>query len=424
MGHQPAPVPSPARRAVPRLPVGLAELRARGKLDCGRDPPPLGCAMKYLSLVLINLTRNKRRTILTMLSITVSVFIFASLISLPGLLSQVLRDRANSLRLICHSKAGFSYMLPEAYRRQIERVPHVEAVAGYSVFMGTYRDPNEQIGILATDDDHIREIFPDWEISAETEREFENLRTAGLVATTLMKLYGWKVGDTIILRGTLYPVDLQLTIVGVLNEEAAGPRIIFRRDYMEELLGRPGTTNLFWVKIDRSQSAPEVIAAIDEMFANSAHETATETEVMLIKSEASNLALLVNGAKFLAAIVIFTIGLVAVNTAAMAVRERRHEMAVMRAIGFTRNSIIGRILVEGLIVGVTGGALGCGLAILGFELLPHVSGALGPLALALTLSPRIVAYSFMIAALIGAASGFIPATLATRGDISTELRAV
>ncbi len=381
--------------------------------------------MKYLSLVLINLTRNKRRTILTMLSITVSVFIFASLISLPGLLDQVLRDRANSLRLICHNKAGFSYMLPEAYRRQIERVPHVEAVAGYSVFMGTYRDPNEQIGILATDDDHIREIFPDWEVSAETDNEFEKMRTAGLVSTTLMKVYGWKVGDAITLRGTLYPVNLQLTIVGVLNEEAAGPRIIFRRDYMEELLGRPGTVNLFWVKIDRSQSAPEVIAAIDEMFANSAHETATETEVMLIKSEmASNLSLLVNGAKFLAAIVIFTIGLVAVNTAAMAVRERRHEMAVMRAIGFTRNSIIGRILVEGLIVGMTGGALGCVLAVLGFELLPHVSGALGPLALALTLSPRIVAYSFMIAALIGAASGFIPATLATRGDISTELRAV
>jgi len=381
--------------------------------------------MKYLSLVLINLARNKRRTILTTLSITVSVFIFASLISLTGLLDQVLRDRANSLRLICHSKAGFSYMLPEAYRRQIERVPHVEAVAGYSVFMGTYRDPNEQIGILATDDDHIREIFPDWEVSAETDHEFENMRTAGLVSTTLMKVYGWKVGDTITLRGTLYPVDLQLTIVGVLNEEAAGPRIIFRRDYMEELLGRPGAVNLFWVKIDRSQSAPEVIAAIDEMFANSAHETATETEVMLIKSEmAGNLALLVNGAKFLAAIVIFTIGLVAVNTAAMAVRERRHEMAVMRAIGFTRNSIIARILVEGLIVGMAGGALGCALALLGFELLPHVSGALGPLALALTLSPRIVAYSFMIAALIGAASGFIPATLATRGDISTELRAV
>ncbi len=381
--------------------------------------------MNYLSLVLRNLTRNKRRTILTTLSITVSIFIFATLISLPGLLNRVLRDRANSRRLICHSKASILYMLPESYRRRIETVPHVEAVAAYSVFMATYRDPSEQLGVLAVDDDHVREIFPDWDISAETEHEFASLRTAALVATNLMKLYGWKVGQTIMLRGTMYPVDLQLTIVGVLNEDAAGPRIIFRRDYMEELLGRPGTANLFWVKVDSSRSAPEVIAAIDEMFANSQYETATETEVALIKNEVgSQMNLMLTGAKFLAAIVMFTIALVAGNTAAMAVRERRHEMAVMRAIGFTRNSIVMRILVEGLIVGVSGGALGCVLAFLGFELLPHVSGALGPLALAMTLQPRIIAYSFIIATAIGAASGFIPATLATRGDISTELRAI
>lgn len=381
--------------------------------------------MNYLSLVLRNLTRNKRRTILTTLSITVSIFIFASLISLPGLLNQVLRDRANSLRLITHSKASLFYMLPESYRRRIEALPHVEAVAAYSVFLATYRDPTEQLGVLAVDDDRIGEIFPDWNVSAESDHDFKTIRTAALVATNLMKFYGWKVGQTIMLRGTMYPVDLQLTIVGVLNEEAAGPRIIFRRVYMEELLGRPGTANLFWVKVDSSKSAPEVIAAIDEMFANSPNETATETEVALIKSqEGGNLALLLNGAKFLAAIVVFTIALVAANTAAMAVRERRHEMAVMRAIGFTRRSIVMRILVEGLIVGVIGGALGCALALIGFDLLPHVSGALGPLALAMTLSPRIVTYSFLIAALIGAVSGFIPATLATRGDIATELRAI
>ena len=381
--------------------------------------------MNYLSLVLRNLARNKRRSILTTLSITVSIFIFASLISLPGLLNAVLRDRANSLRLICHSKASLLYMLPESYRRRIETIPHVEAVAAYSVFLATYQDPNQQLGVLAVDHDNIPEIFPDWDLSAEANQQFKSMRTAALVATNLMKLYHWNVGQTIMLRGTMYPVDVQLTIVGILNEEAAGPRIIFRRDYMEELLGRPGTANLFWVKIDSSRSAPEVIAAIDEMFANSANETATETEVALIKNQVGGtLGLMLTGAKFLAAIVMCTIALVAANTAAMGVRERRHEMAVMRAMGFTRNSIIIRILFEGLIIGVTGGVFGCLLAMLGFDLLPHVSGALGPLALAMTLQPRIIAYSFAIAAAIGAASGFIPAALATRHDIATELRAV
>jgi putative ABC transport system permease protein len=381
--------------------------------------------MKYFGLVVRNLARNKRRTILTALSITVSVFIFASLISLPSLIDQVLRDRASSLRLITHSKATLFYLLPEAYRRQIETIPHVEAVAGYGAFLATYRVPNVQLAAVSVDDDHMREIFPDWGIRQETEREFKKSRTACIVASGLMKSYGWKVGDTIILHGTMYPVDLQLTIVGVPDGVGMGPRILFRRDYMEELLGRPGTVNIFWVKIDRSTSAPQVIADIDEMFANSAHETATETEVALIKEQVGGtLSLLVNGAKFLAAIVIFTIALVAANTAAMTVRERRHEIAVMRAIGFTRSSIIWRVLAEGLAIGVTGGVLGCGLAFLGFDLLPHVAGALGPLAYALVLSPRIIAYSFMIAAIIGGASAFIPATLATRHDISEELRAV
>src|SRR5260370_17038361 len=95
--------------------------------------------MNYFVRVFRNLARNKGRTILTTLSITVSVFIFASLISLPSLIDQVLRDRASSLRLITHSKATLFYLLPEAYRRQIEKIPHVEAVAGFGPFLGTRR---------------------------------------------------------------------------------------------------------------------------------------------------------------------------------------------------------------------------------------------------------------------------------------------
>ncbi len=381
--------------------------------------------MKYLPLIFRNLTRNKRRTILTILSITVSVFIFACLITLPGLIAQVMRERANSRRLICHAKAGLLYQLPEAYARQIERVPHVEAVAAYSVFVGTYQDPTVQIGILGIDEEHMREIFPDWGVTDEMDREFKSLRTACLVGESLMNSYRWKVGDSVTFHGMMYPIDLQLKIVGVLPETAAGPRIIFRRDYMEEILHRPGTVNLFWVKIDSSRFAPDVIAAIDEMFANSANETATETEIALIKSQSSAfLGVMLTGAKFLAAIVIFTIALVAANTAAMAVRERRHEIAVMRAIGFTRFSIVSAILVEGLVIGMVSGALGCGLANLAFVVLPHLAKALGPLALALIISGRVMANSMAVATLIGAASAFIPAALATRGDISSRLRAL
>ena len=178
--------------------------------------------MNYLSLVLRNLTRNKRRTILTMLSITVSVFIFAALISLPGLINQVLRDRANSLRLICHSKAGFSTCCrkliaaeskpchtskrspPTASSSQLTRIrrsnwassPLTTITSPRSFPIG--RSPRKPIANSAAPHRRAGRKHPD-------------------------EGYGWKVGQTIMLHGTMYPVDMQLTIVGVLTEAAPVP---------------------------------------------------------------------------------------------------------------------------------------------------------------------------------------------------------
>jgi putative ABC transport system permease protein len=215
-----------------------------------------------------------------------------------------------------------------------------------------------------------------------------------------------------------------LKIVGTLGDRAPDGVILFRRDYLEEILGRPGKVNAFFVKLDRSESAPDAIADIDRTFANSSSETSTGTEADAIRERVGTLALLMNGAKFFAAVVILTIGLVAANTAAMAVRERRHEIGVMRAIGFTRGNVLTGIIIEGLVIGVTAGILGCALARLGFLILPYAGGALGPLAMRLKLSPRIIANSFAVATGIGAMSSFIPAMFATRGDISTKLRAI
>ena len=166
--------------------------------------------MKMLPLLFRNLTRNRRRTLLTVVSIAVSVFIFAVPISLPGFVNEILRDPANSLRLVCYSKASLLYTLPESYRRRIEKLPHVTAVMGESIFLGTYRDPNLQLPAVAMDSDHVREMFPDWNISADTERKFASSRTACLVGPSLMRRYRWKMTDQFTIRGIVYPVSGEL----------------------------------------------------------------------------------------------------------------------------------------------------------------------------------------------------------------------
>ncbi len=380
--------------------------------------------MKYLPLILRNLLRNRRRTALTVTSIAISIFIFAGLMSLPAVVNQVLRDRAGSLRLVCYNKAGFFFSLPTAYQRRIESVPHVDAVSGESLFMGTYRDPKDLLPSAAIDPEHARDIWPDWGITPEAAAAFARIRSSALVSETLLRRYRWRVGGQMMLRGTIYPIDVQLTIVGALGEKAPPVAVLFQRDYLDEALGRPGTVNLFWIKVDRSQSIPDVIAEIDERFANSSAETRTETEYGLSISQMGGFRLIFDGAKVLATIVMFAIALVAANTAAMAVRERRKELAVMRAIGFPNRTLLLCIVGEGLAIGIAGWLLGSALAWGGLRLVPYASRTLGLFALVIRLRARVMAEAFAFAAVIGLLAGLVPAVVALRREVVSEIRAV
>jgi len=171
-------------------------------------------------------------------------------------------------------------------------------------------------------------------------------------------------------------------------------------------------------------SDPEHFAEVFETFANAAFETKTESELAVLENKVAQMRVLIDGAKFLALIVVLAIGLVAFNTAAVSARERRREMAVMRSLGFTRVAVVAMAIAEGLILGLAGGALGCTAAWMGLKLLPYASRSIGMLAYAIAMPSQSIVNGILIAAAIGALSAFIPAVAATRGDISSTLRAV
>src|SRR5205807_6171476 len=99
---------------------------------------------KYLTLIFKNLLRSKRRNILTILSIAVALFIFSVLVSLPSFANQFLADTASSVRLLCRTKMGLAYPLPEAYKVKIATIPHVAAVAPLVIYGCIYHDASDQ----------------------------------------------------------------------------------------------------------------------------------------------------------------------------------------------------------------------------------------------------------------------------------------
>jgi putative ABC transport system permease protein len=377
-----------------------------------------------LHLVLVNLLRNPRRAILTTLAIAVSIFVLSVLLSLPAIADRILGDRVSSLRLICHSRAGMLYSLPEAYRRKIEGRPGVQAVAAFTFFLGIYHEPTDQFPNAAVDHEQIDVIWPDWGITPAAVADFKRLRTACLVGPALMGRFHWHVGQQITLRGTVYPVNLTFQIVGVLGDKAPPPILLFRRDYLDEATNHQARVNMYWVKVDAPEAISAVAGDIDQMFANSSAETRTETEFAFFSNVLSNYRVIFAMARAFGLIVAITIGLVAANTAAMSIRERQTEIAIMRALGFQASTIISALVGEGSIMGFVGGVLGCAAAYAALRGLSVSSAALGPLGLALRVPGPVVAEAMMVAMLIGGGSGLVPAVIAARRNIVDAIRHV
>jgi putative ABC transport system permease protein len=378
---------------------------------------------KYLTLVFKNLLRSKRRTVLTILSIAVALFIFAVLVSIPTFANQMLADTASSVRITCRTKMGFDFPLPEAYKVKIAATPHVVAVVPDVFYGGIYHEASDQFPSIAMGPENIDVMFPDWGFSPGGVEQYQKIRTACLVANGTMHRFNFHVGQQIELRGTSFPFNVTLTIVGTIAKGPAASFLIFRRDYFEELAGRPGIADNFWVRVDDSRVVPEVSAALDRQFANSSAETKSESEAALMGSVLGRFRIFMQLAELLGLVVIVAIALVAANTAAMSIRERRSEIAVMRSIGFPSPVILRLLLAESLIIALLGGALGCGVAFGLLKLFAVNADALGPFV-ALRIPPFVLGETLLVAVLIGLFSAYVPARAAIRRTVVEALRPV
>jgi len=375
---------------------------------------------KYLTLIFKNLLRSKRRNILTILSIAVSLFIFAVLVSLPTFATQMLADTTSSVRILCRTKMGLGYPLPVAYKSKIASIPHVVAVAPVVIYGGIYHEVSDQFPSVATEAAEI-DMWSDWGFTGVDE--FKKIKTACLVAEGTMRRFNLHVGQQIQLRGTVYPFNVTLTIVGTIVKGPVPSFLIFRRDYFEEAAGNPGIAHEFFVRVDDSRVVPEVCAAIDKQFANSPAETRSASEVAAIGSILGRYRIFMKLAEFLGLVAVVAIGLVAANSAAMSIRERRSEIAVMRSIGFPSWVILNLLVAESLIVALSGGAIGCGAAFGLFKVFALNADALGPFV-SLHVPPFVLAETLGVAVLIGFFSAYVPARAAAKRSIVETLRLV
>jgi putative ABC transport system permease protein len=380
--------------------------------------------MTLSSFVVRNTFRNKRRSLLTMLSISFSLLLLTLMISIWRTFYIDVGAADSAKRIITRDRVSLAFFLPGYYREKIRSLPGVVAIVPMTWFGGRYKDdrPENFFAQMATDPDEYLKVASDKIIPPDQVVAWQRDRAGAIVDVTLANKYGWKIGDKITLLGTIFPVNPELTIRGIYRRDPPQNALYFNAKYLEEAIPWfKGQAGFYAMQVATPNDVARVSGVIDDMFHNSPEQTKSESEKAF---QLSFVATLGNVKAFILGIcgaVVFAILLVSANTMAMSVRSRTREVAVLKTLGFTRQSVLSLFVFESVALAVSGGVLGILGAAGLIQLLTHSSVAVGvPIAMKVTLPTMLI--SLLVAASVGFMSGYVPAYGASRTNIVEGLR--
>lgn len=377
-------------------------------------------------LVWRNLIRNPMRTLLTIASVGLALFILCLLAALLKAMEGTEGTAAN--RMVVRHAVSLTFTLPESYGEKLRRLDHVLEVTTLNWYQGQYIDdkPENFFPRFSSEPDTLFEVFDDNVIPPDQLQAFKDDRAGFVAGKTLADKYGWKLGDQITIKGDIYPVDVQLNMVGIFENpkvRSSERQIFFQRRYLEEAMNNPGAVGTYWLKVDSPASVPAVVRAAEAMFANSDAPVRAETEEAFALSF---LEMLGNVRLLLGSIglaIVVSILFITANTMAMAARDRTREVAVLRTLGFRTGQVTGLVLGESVLVAVLGALFGTTLAWLVVKI---AAGALADFGIYgnLAVGPGLFGVALAAGGLIGFLSGLLPAVGAARTDIVDGLRKV
>jgi putative ABC transport system permease protein len=367
--------------------------------------------------------RNKRRTILTMVGIGLPLVVLTIMMTIWRAFYSDNGSEQSTQRLITRHRVSLTFSLPIYYRQKMAAVPGVVAVVPTQWFGGLYIDdkPEHFFAQFATDPQDFFKVYTDFKIPPDQLDAWQHDRAGAVVDSELAKKFHWKVGDRIVLKGTIWDANLELTIRGIYTAPQPTQSVYFDRKYLEEAVPiMKDQSGTFGILADSPGNVPKVAAAIDDMFHNSPQQTKTESEKAF---GLDFVAMLGNVKAFILGIcgaVVFASLLVSANTMAMSIRERTREVAVLKTLGFTRKAVlalfVGEAIVVALLAGVIGISLGSGMMFLvGHN--PNLGFFQG-----ISVNPVTMVLALLLAALVGLIAALIPSYHASRVNIVEGLR--
>ena len=383
--------------------------------------------MFVFKLILRSAFRHRLRTLLTIVGLMVAVLAY-------GLLQTVVdawyagAQSASGARLITRNSISLAFSLPISYENRIRGVDGVNRVARSSWFGGVYQEPKNFFPQFAVSDNYL-ELYPEFSVPEDEMTAWRRDRKGALIGRQLADQYGFKVGDVLPLRGTIYPGSWEFVVRGIFDSPDPAKitrQMLFHWNYLNETLRkvtvrRADQVGVFIVGIERIDDAAAVSTNIDGVFRNSLAETLTETEQAFQLGFVALSDQIIAAIRLVSYVVILIILAVMANTMAMSARERTSEYATLKALGFGPAFLAMLIFGESMMIAAIGGGIGIALTGPAAAAFKQAAGGIFPI---FTVSSSTVSLQLACAVAVGFVAALVPALRASRVRIVEGLRAI
>ncbi|BCG46203.1 ABC transporter, permease protein [Citrifermentans bremense] len=368
--------------------------------------------MFILKYIIRNLFRHKLRSVLTVVGVAVAVLAFGLLRTLVGLWYAG-AEHASDTRLVTRNAISLVFPLPFSYLDRIRGVPGVSSVSYGNWFGGVYIEEKNFFANYAVEPRTYLALYPEFVLPEKEKNDFILDRKGCIVGERLAKTYGWKVGDLITLKGTIFPGNWEFVVRGIYHgaEKATEERLmLFHWSYLNESVRqssprRADQVGFFMIGVKRPELAPEVSLAVDSMFKNSLAETLTETEKAFHMGFIAMTEAIMVAIQIVSYMVIAIIMVVAANTMAMTARERIGEYATLKTLGFKAGHLAGLIFGESVAISLLGGLLGVAAT---FPAAHWIEVELAQYFPFFSVSMQTLLYEMLAALSVGVVSGIFP----------------
>ena len=381
--------------------------------------------MTRIEFILLSMFRRKLRVSLTIFSLITAFLLFVLLRSVAVVFETDEQFRADN-RLQTQAKYSMIDLLPLSYQFRIASLDGVQEVTHASWFGGVYQDGDTFMATFPVDHTTYFTVHPDYTVSPEHLKAFQETRTGALVPVSMLQQFDWEVGQKVPLRSPIYPLKdgsnvWTFDIVGTYTVETQANTMsafLFRYDYVEEASSMGGSfVGWFVTRVEDPNRAPEIANAIDQLFVNSSDPTRSAPESAAAAEflkQYGDISLMMSG---ILGAVFFTMILLTGNTMAQGYRERIPELAVLKTLGFSDLSVGLFIVVEAVFLCLLSATLGIAFGVLAVELLGSILSQIIPTSL----SMQTIYFGAIVALVLGLGVSVIPAISANRLEIVDAL---